>query len=320
MVVFFSMIVFSLRILILDKDSSVWQNILKMDCKTKDGVSRRTTRTVPSTSHPTLSPQGKCHSYFEWRTTLATSRAEWTAAAYTGPTRKENSFCVKICFFVKRLWWRICDVRFWLSVLEDSFLDVLPKYIKMYGPIWEASSGYVLLFSSANSSTEIHSPQKIPKENERKPQGGFEDALFTIRELMFLFRCTRRLLSIQSIGPDETVYTNVTRVRLYQPLISVRFWDNEILISAPSPWAPTPVPIRRMGWGVSLEEERQRAEKLAKTCQQQDLKQRSEAAHFELRFLCFFWNIWCCKEQKSSLAFMDLAGIHYIYIHKWVQV
>ena len=41
-------------------------------------------------------------------------------------------------------------MRFWLSVLEDSVLDVLPKYI--YGPTWEACLGYVLLFSSANSS------------------------------------------------------------------------------------------------------------------------------------------------------------------------
>ena len=44
------------------------------------------------------------------------------------------------------------------------------------------------------------------------------------------------------------------------------------------------------------EEERQRAEKLAKTCQRQDLKHASEAAQFELRVL-FFWTIWCFKEK-----------------------
>ena len=61
-------------------------------------------------------------------------------------------------------------MRVWLSVLEDSFLDVLPKYIKMYGPIWEASSGYVLLFSSANSSTEIHSPKRSQKNMPESPR------------------------------------------------------------------------------------------------------------------------------------------------------
>ena len=76
---------------------------------------------------------------------------------------------------------------FWLSVLEDSFLDVLPKYIKMDGPAHMGSFfGLRSAFFFCKFFNRNTLPQKILKETARntlynrttksRPQGGFEDA------------------------------------------------------------------------------------------------------------------------------------------------